>query len=165
MQMTQRDFPPSRFLGIRTLCAGLLLTLAARFSPLLEAQSTPTATLSVHVIAARNARGKIRAALFRGADGFPNDASRAIQTQAADIDRLTSSAQIVFTGLPAGVYAVSVFHDENMNQKLDKNLVGVPKEGYGASNNPKKKMGPPSFGETKFQLSATEQSLEIKLMY
>lgn len=162
--MTQRDFPPSRFLRIRTLCAGLLLTLVPRFSPLLEAQST-TATLSVHVIAARNAKGKIRAALFRGAEGFPNDASRAIQTQAADIDRQTSSAQIVFTGLPAGVYAVSVFHDENMNQKLDKNLVGVPKEGYGASNNPKKKMGPPSFAETKFQLSATEQALEIKLMY
>jgi uncharacterized protein (DUF2141 family) len=71
----------------------------------------------------------------------------------------------VFTDLPAGVYAVSVFHDENMNQKLDKNFVGVPKEGYGASNDPKKKMGPPSFEETKFQLSGTEQSLEIKLMY
>jgi len=67
--------------------------------------------------------------------------------------------------LPPGVYAVSVFHDENMNQKLDKNFVGVPKEGYGDSNNPKKKMGPPSFEETKFQLSATEQSTEIKLMY
>jgi len=64
-----------------------------------------------------------------------------------------------------GFYAVSVFHDENMNQKLDKNFVGVPKEGYGASNNPKKKMGPPSFEETKFQLSGMEQSLEIKLMY
>ena len=64
-----------------------------------------------------------------------------------------------------GVYAVSVFHDENMNQKLDKNFVGVPNEGYGASNNPKKKMGPPNFDEAKFQLSGTEQSVEIKLMY
>jgi len=41
----------------------------------------------------------------------------------------------------------------------------VPKEGYGASNNPKKKMGPPSFEETKFQLRGTEQSLEIELRY
>ncbi len=71
----------------------------------------------------------------------------------------------MFADLPAGVYAVSVFHDENMTQKLDKNFVGVPKEGYGASNNPKKKMGPPNFGETKFQLRGTEQFLEIKLMY
>lgn len=63
------------------------------------------------------------------------------------------------------MYAVSVFHDANMNERLDKNFMGVPKEGYGASNNPKKKMGPPNFDEAKFQLSGTEQSVEIKLMY
>jgi uncharacterized protein (DUF2141 family) len=75
------------------------------------------------------------------------------------------SAQVVFADLPSGVYAVSAFHDENMNEKLDKNFVGVPKEGYGASNNPKKKMGPPTFDETKFELGASDQSVEIKLMY
>jgi uncharacterized protein (DUF2141 family) len=163
--MTQRSFPSSYFLWTKTLIAGLLLALAIRFSPRLEAQSTGTATLTVHVIGARNAKGKLRAALFRGAGGFPNDASLAVHTQSADIDRQTSSAQIVFTDLPTGVYAVSVFHDENMNQKLDKNFMGVPKEGYGASNNPKKKMGPPSFEETKFQVSGPEQSIEIKLIY
>jgi uncharacterized protein (DUF2141 family) len=165
IQMTQRNISPSRFLRIATLSAGLFLTLAPRFSALLAAQSTGTETVTVHVNGARSTKGKIRAALFRGAEGYPNDASKAIHTQAADIDPQTLSAQILFTDLPAGVYAVSVFHDENMNQKLDKNFVGVPKEGYGASNNPKKKMGPPSFDETKFQLSGTEQSLEIKLMY
>jgi len=163
--MIQRDVLSIRFLRLAILSAGLFLTRAPRFSPLVEAQSTGTATLTVHVTGARNAKGKIRAALFGGAEGFPNDASRAIHTQAADIEPQTSSAQIVFTDLPAGVYAVSVFHDENMNQKLDKNFVGAPKEGYGASNNPKKKMGPPSFEETKFQLSGAEQSLEIKLIY
>jgi len=71
----------------------------------------------------------------------------------------------VFPALPDGVYAVSVFHDENMNERLDKNFMGVPKESYGASNNPKKKMGPPNFDEAKFQLSGTEQSVEIKLMH
>jgi len=163
--MTRRNISAGRFLRMATLSAGLFLTMASRFSPRLGAQSTGTATLTVHVIGARNTKGKIRVALFRGAEGFPNDASRAVHTQAADIDPQTSSAQIVFTDLPAGVYSVSVFHDENMNQKLDKNFVGVPKEGYGASNNPKKKMGPPSFEETKFELSGSERSLEIKLIY
>jgi uncharacterized protein (DUF2141 family) len=161
----QRDLTIKRLIGVAALSAGLFLALAPLVSPLLEAQSTGTATLTVHVIGARNTKGKIRAALFNGAEGFPNDASKAIQTQSADIDPQTSSAQIVFTNVPDGVYAVSVFHDENMNQKLDKNFVGVPKEGYGASNNPKKKMGPPSFSETEFQLIGTQQSLEIKLMY
>lgn len=163
--MIRKNLLARRFLCVASLTAGLFLTLAPRVSPPLEAQSTGTTTLTVHVTGARNAKGKIRAALFQGAEGFPNDASKAIHTQAADIDPQTSSAQIVFMDLPAGVYAVSVFHDENMNQKLDKNFVGVPKEGYGASNNPKKKTGPPSFEETKVQLSGSEQSLEIKLMY
>jgi uncharacterized protein (DUF2141 family) len=102
--------------------------------------------------------------LFQDSKGFPNDPSRAVQTQAADIDPHTLSAQIAFTDLRDGVYAVSMFHDENMNQKLDKNLVGLPKEGYGASNNLRKKMGPPTFEETRFQLSGA-QSVEIKLIY
>lgn len=141
------------------------LALAGRVSPLLEAQSPGTTTLTVHVIGARNAKGEIRAALFKGAEGFPSDASKAIQKESAHIDPQTLSAQIMFTNVPEGVYAISVFHDENMNQKLDKNLMGVPKEGYGASNNPKRKMGPPNFGETKFQLNGTQQSLEIRLFY
>jgi len=162
--MNENIFSTRRFLGVAALSAGLFLTLAPRFSPL-QAQSSARGTLTVHVTGARNAKGKIRAALFQSAEGFPNDASRAIRTQAADIDPQTSSAQIVFIDLPAGVYAVSVFHDENMNQKLDKNFVGAPKEGYGASSNPKKRMGPPSFEESKFELSSPEQTLEIKLIY
>ena len=107
----------------------------------------------------------IRAAVFHDAKGFPNNASEAVQTQAAVIDPQTLTATIVFTSLLEGIYAISVFHDENMNQKLDKNFMGIPKEGYGASNNPKKKMGPPNFEETKFQFNGTLPAVEIKLMY
>jgi len=150
--------------GAVLLAASLILTIG--FWPPAEAQSAGASTLTVHVTGARNTKGQIRAALFQSAKGYPGDASQAIQTQAADIEPQALSAKIVFTGLHDGVYALSVFHDENMNQKLDKNFMGIPKEGYGASNNPKKKMGPPDFEEAKFQLSgAAGQSLEIKLMY
>ena len=154
-----------RFRIVAALSVGLFLTAVFALSAPLEAQTTGTSKLTVRVTGARNAKGKIRVALFRDGKGFPNDASRAVHTQAADIDPQTLRAQVVFADLPAGVYAVSVFHDENMNEKLDKNFVGVPKEGYGASNNPKKKMGPPNFDETRFQLGVADQSVEIKLMY
>ena len=163
--MIRRTFTYRRFEIIAALSVAFFLTVAYALSTPLEAQTTGTANLTVRVTGARKAKGKIRVALFRDRNGFPNDASQAVHTQAADIDPQTLSAQVVFTDLPGGVYAVSVFHDENMNEKLDKNFMGVPKEGYGASNNPKKKVGPPSFEETKFQLSETGQSLEIKLMY
>ena len=163
--MIRRTFTYRRFQISAALSVGLFLTVASALSRPLEAQTTGTANLTVLVTGARNAKGKIRVALFRGSKGFPNDASQAVHTQAADIDPQTLSAQVVFADLPAGVYAVSVFHDENMNEKLDKNFMGVPKEGYGASNNPKKKMGPPNFDETKFQLGVADQSVGIKLMY
>jgi uncharacterized protein (DUF2141 family) len=165
IHVIQRTFTYRRFQIIAALSVGLFSTLASALSAPLEAQTTGTANLTVRVTGARNAKGKIRVALFRDGKGFPNDASQAVHTQAADIDPQTLSAQVVFADVRAGVYAVSVFHDENMNERLDKNFMGVPKEGYGASNNPKKKMGPPSFDETKFQLGGTEQSVEIKLMY
>ena len=163
--MIRRTFTYRRFQIIAPLSVGLFWTVAFALSAPLAAQTTDNANLTVRVRGARNPKGKIRVALFRDGKGFPNDASTAIHAQAADIDPRILSAQVVFADLPDGVYAVSVFHDENMNERLDKNFMGVPKEGYGASNNPKKKMGPPNFDEAKFQLSGTEQSVEIKLMY
>jgi uncharacterized protein (DUF2141 family) len=123
------------------------------------------ATLSVQVTGARNAKGRIALALFQSDAGFPGDSSKAVRTKQVEIDAQTLSARFVLQGIPYGIYAVSVFHDENMNGKLDKNFVGAPKEGYGASNNPRKRMGPPPFSEAKFSLNQSEQSVEIKLIY
>jgi uncharacterized protein (DUF2141 family) len=141
------------------------LTLLIALTPSLpNAQTTNAATLEVRVTNARNATGIIRVALFSSADGFPGDTSKAVRVQGAQIDSKTLSSDIIFTGLPSGIYAVSLFHDENTNGRLDKNFIGIPKEGYGASNNPKKKMGPPRFDESSFSLSS-DQSVEIKLIY
>jgi uncharacterized protein (DUF2141 family) len=123
------------------------------------------ATLTIRVTGVRNNKGRIALALFQGEAGFPGDASKAVRSQQAEIEARTQSAQFVLQGVPYGQYAVSVFHDENMNGKLDKNFVGAPKEGYGASNNPRKRMGPPPFEEAKFSLNQPAQSIEIKLMY
>jgi uncharacterized protein (DUF2141 family) len=162
--MNQRGLFISRSIGIAVLSAAFLSLMIGSWAPA-EAQSNAAMTVTVRVTGARNGKGQIRAALFESAKGFPGDVSQAIRTQAAGIDSRALSAQIVFTGLREGVYAVSVFHDENMNRKLDKNFVGIPREGYGTSNNPKRKMGPPDFEEAKFQLTGAAQSLEIKLLY
>jgi uncharacterized protein (DUF2141 family) len=128
-------------------------------------QAPATATLAIKVVGARNAKGKIGVALFQDASGFPDRPSNAVRQQAVEIDSNTLTAQVVFSDVPQGIYAVSVFHDENLNGKLDKNFVGIPKEGYGASNNPEKKRRAPTFDEAKFSLNTTEQTIEIKLIY
>jgi uncharacterized protein (DUF2141 family) len=147
----------NKFLAVLALVAAVLISR-------LPAQTPTNTTLTVRIIGARNAKGKIRVALFRSAEGFPGDPSKASRLERASIDPQTLSSQVVLTDVPAGQYAVSVFHDENLNEKLDKNFMGIPKEGYGASNNPGRKMRAPTFEEARFS-HQTDQSLEIKLIY
>lgn len=144
--------------------AALLLLLRAPFRSF-SAPTTETGTLTVRVTGARNTKGKILVTLFQGARGFPDDPSEASRQQSAAIDPNTLSVQVIFKDLPHGTFAVSVLHDENSNGKMDKNFVGMPKEGYGASNNPKKKRRAPTFDEAKFSLTSAEQTVEIALVY
>jgi uncharacterized protein (DUF2141 family) len=65
---------------------------------------------------------------------------------------------LVIKNLKPGKYAYKYFHDENKNDKLDLNWIGMPKEGYGFSNNAKGIFGPPSFNKTIFVIKgATTQ--------
>jgi len=104
----RRTFAYCRFEIIAALSVGLFLTVASALPGPLEAQTTGTATLTVHVTGARNAKGKIRAALFRDGKGFPNDASQAVHTQAADIDPQTLSADPALRKKRARIYHRSV---------------------------------------------------------
>ena len=61
-------------------------------------------------------------------------------------------ATAIFRGLEKGVYAVSVFHDENNNKKMDTNFIGIPKEPTGCSNGAKGFMGPPKYKNAKFKV-------------
>ncbi len=71
---------------------------------------------------------------------------------------------IVFDNIPAGNYAISLFHDENMDGKVNKSLIGIPKEGYGFSNNVKPRLKAPSFKHASFTLS-NDTTIQIKLRY
>lgn len=55
------------------------------------------------------------------------------------------SLRFVLRDLSPGRYAVSAFHDENDNGKLDTKLFGIPSEGYGFANDPNTTFGPPKF--------------------
>ena len=64
--------------------------------------------------------------------------------------------------MPLGSYAISTYHDENDNDKLDKNIVGIPKEAYGFSNDATGFMGPPKWEDAKFDLKE-DKTITINL--
>ena len=69
---------------------------------------------------------------------------------------------VTFKDIPEGIYAVSIFHDENDNGKMDSNFIGIPKEDYGCSNGAKGFMGPPKWEDAKFEIKENK-SITITL--
>jgi len=127
------------------------------------AASSETGTLILTVAGLRNYHGAVNIAVFATAKGFPERANAAIDKR---VVKLAGADPIIeFNELPFSNYAIAVFHDENDNGRLDKNWLGIPKEGVGFSHNPKSINGPPSFVEAKFSFSSKKQSLTIKLIY
>jgi len=59
---------------------------------------------------------------------------------------------ISIKNIQKGKYIFKYFHDENCNNKLDKNCLGIPTEGFGFSNNAKGSFGPPETGKTIFRI-------------
>ena len=95
--------------------------------------------------------GAVGCTLFSGERGFPNDASTAMQRQWVTTTGTTATCR--FAGVAAGRHAVSVAHDANGNRKVDTNLLGIPKEQWGVSNNVRPTMRPPRFAEAAFDVT------------
>ncbi|MEJ2194303.1 MAG: DUF2141 domain-containing protein [Ignavibacteriaceae bacterium] len=68
---------------------------------------------------------------------------------------------ITIDSLIYGTYAVKVFHDENSNGKLDSDMLGIPSEKYGFSNNASGWFGPPSWEKSRFMFNEKEMTIEI----
>ncbi|MEP6360832.1 MAG: DUF2141 domain-containing protein, partial [Balneola sp.] len=75
-------------------------------------------------------KGEIRIAMFDSKEKYTKDPIHAIVLP-------VDSTTIIWTQemLPFGEYAIAVYHDKNENGKIDTNLLGIPKEDYGFSNN------------------------------
>lgn len=61
---------------------------------------------------------------------------------------VNNQSVIVINNIKSGNYTFKYFHDENKNKRLDTNFIGMPKEGFGFSNNAKGMFGPPDLEKT-----------------
>lgn len=133
-------------------------------SEMLEPITDGAGTLVVEIEGLRNIEGSISLSLFRSAQGFPDDTAAVFRSAT---QQLTGDATPVFRfgDLQYGHYAISILHDENENGELDTNLLGVPSEGFGFSNNPRIGFGAPSFESCRFRFEGLEITLSISMKY
>ena len=100
-------------------------------------------TLTIVIKELENSKGQILLELNDGKEKFVGGYKGKI---------VNNKCTIVIDSLKPGKYAFKYFHDENMNEELDTNWLGIPDEGYGFSKNVTGTFGPPDFEDTIFSV-------------
>ena len=117
------------------------------------------ADLRIKVAGIEDQKGQVRVALFTSAEDFAAD-----RQQAGYFELVAGgSIEVVFTGLAPGRYGITLFHDENGNEKLDTNLVGLPTEPFGFSRDARGSFGPPKFDDFALEIGTENVAVEISL--
>ncbi len=132
----------------------VLLLVAIAF----RAQAQETATLIVDVTNINSNEGKLSVGLYQSEEQWLD---KTFMGETVEINAGSSTA--IFKDVPLGKYAISLYHDENDNGKLDMRFGFLPKENYACSNQAKGSFGPPKWKDAVFNITKSEQTITIKL--
>jgi acyl-CoA reductase-like NAD-dependent aldehyde dehydrogenase/uncharacterized protein (DUF2141 family) len=138
------------------LLGGIILSVHA------AAEAKTHLTMNIHLT--EHARGELAYLIFASPSGFPGDRDKALRRGFLPIPEGAQRLRVE-TDLPPGTYAASVYEDLNENQKLDHNLIGIPKEPVGVSGKPSGRFGPPRFDDCSFPLGHTPKTITITLVH
>ena len=120
------------------------------------------ADLTVYLTGLRNTNGYLRLSLYNRPETFLKADGRIARAKLA----IEANPMIVqFTNLVPRSYAVSVHHDENGDGSLNRNLLGIPREGYGFSNDARPVLAPPSFSNAEVRVGLGGTTITITLRY
>jgi uncharacterized protein (DUF2141 family) len=125
--------------------------------------SSSSGFIEVRVEGVRFPRGLVQASLFADVRGYPEDFRKAART--VSVAAAESTVSIRFDSIPAGAWALAVLHDADGDGLLDRNALGVPREGIGASNEAVRRLGPPRFRDARFLFHGDSLRLRLRLRY
>jgi uncharacterized protein (DUF2141 family) len=157
--MNHRFWVRGQTVGVMALLA---LASAGGLSERVTAEAT-SSTLVVEVSGFHSDKGQLLLRLYNQEEGFPTEPKKALREVKQAIVGGHTTVQLA--GLPLGSYAVGCVHDENGDGKLERNFLGVPKEGVGASNDARGRMGPPKWKDARFELKPDGSRIQIHVMY
>ena len=129
--------------SIRLFCLSHIVCIATMTVSSAAAQAHD---LTVEVLGARSDKGTVDGALYSDATSWLKSSLQG-ERQAAG-----AKTVLVYRNLQPGTYALSLFHDENGNGKLDTNIAGIPTERYGFSRDARGRMSAPAFADAAIDL-------------
>lgn len=118
-------------------------------------------SLTIDIPNIKGTQGILNIALYNKAASFPK-IGQEFKILKYNVALGKSSFQI--TDLPESAYAVAIYHDQNSDGKMNTNMLGIPKEGYGFSKNFSPKFSAPNFSDCAVKIQK-DQKLVIALIY
>jgi len=143
---------------------GARALILAGVAALLPGATPPPQDVSVLVTGLRSSRGQVMACVTAKPASFPDCGKDPAAAKLIVPVHPGSSLALDFGPLRPGDYAISVFHDENANGKLDKVLV-IPSEGFVFSRDAPVRFGPPKFAAAAFPVAGTPVHETIRMRY
>lgn len=141
---------------------GVLFSALALASVVLAAGEASAARIVVTITGLRSNEGGIYVGLYATPSKFLNgtqvDAMRKVRASTAPVT-------ITFDNLAPGVYAVGAYHDENNNDHLDTNFLGLPTEGYALSNGVRAIASKPTFQQAAFTVGNAGAAVTLQIRY
>ncbi len=119
-------------------------------------------SIDLAITGLRSEKGNVLVCLSTDPDYFP-DCSKDRNARKLKVSA-SKAGHIKIAGVKPGTYAVALVHDENANGKMDLRLF-LPREGFGFSNNPKIRMGPPKFKSAQFTVGTTSEHYAVHMKY
>nr|WP_314443610.1 DUF2141 domain-containing protein [uncultured Sphingomonas sp.] len=142
--------------------AAALLVAGATMGAASPGVPRQAADLQVQLSGLRSGKGMVHLCLsaspakFLNCKDDPSAVSRSVPAAAA--------GRFDLGAVKSGTYALLVVHDENRNGKLDM-MMGIPREGFGFSNNPAMKPRAPKWEEIRFTVPPTASVQQVRIRY
>ena len=169
MTAFQTDSSPSSTLTTETSLlsrvarvASALMLAGAMGAPAAPAQADDDAEIVAAVSGLRSTEGVVRIALYsREGDWLSHE--HTISSCTAHVHGESASCSL--GNQAPGTYAIALLHDEDADDDMDRDWIGIPQEGYGFSSGARPGFGPPSFGDASFCHGAERTVASIRARY
>lgn len=108
-----------------------------------------------------NKKGVLHIGWYNNAGDFRKPDKAVLSRSVAVEGKETVS--VVFENVREGSYAIAVFLDINGDKKINTNMLGIPRERYGFSNNVYPAFRAANFKEASFEINEKESTQAIRL--
>jgi uncharacterized protein (DUF2141 family) len=139
-----------------------VLFFAFAIALIFMASQASAARIIVTIDGLKSAQGTVFVGLYASPAKF-------LQGNQADAQKRVRASSgpvtVAFDNLAPGTYAVGAFHDENGNDHLDTNFLGLPVEGYALSNGVRAVMAKPTFQQAAFTVGNGDKPVALHIRY